>query len=284
LFACASPIIIKSEKPRGVYHTIKRGETLWSIARAYHADLQELAEINNITDPNSIFEGAVIFIPGVNHVVEIPMRTEQRLVKKDPAVSPEEKLVLPQEEHRSRIKITDITDLSKSPEQPTPETMKDISAVPSTAAVPGSSAATTPIVQRTDPSIEPKIEFERSRFIWPLRGTVTSKFGIQPNGLKYNGIRISAKEGSPVVASAAGEVTYAAPIKYYGETIILKHDSHYSTVYSFLNDIQVRVGDRVKKGDQIASLGIPVNGDGQSYLNFEIRLDNNPRNPLFFLP
>jgi lipoprotein NlpD len=129
-----------------------------------------------------------------------------------------------------------------------------------------------------------KIVFDRSRFIWPMRGSLAAKFGIQPNGLKYNGIRISAREGTPIVASAAGEVIHAAPIKYYGETIIIKHDRHYSTVYTFLKNKKVRVGDRVKKGERIALLSHPDNGNGRPYLNFEIRQNNKPRNPLFLLP
>jgi len=51
-------------KVKGVYHTIKRGETLWRIAKTYGVDLQMLAELNNIEDATKIRAGEKIFIPG----------------------------------------------------------------------------------------------------------------------------------------------------------------------------------------------------------------------------
>ena len=54
---------VRSDHPRGVYHLVKKGETLYSIARAYRVDLQELAEINNVGDPDRIETGSVIFVP-----------------------------------------------------------------------------------------------------------------------------------------------------------------------------------------------------------------------------
>ncbi|MBI5644281.1 MAG: LysM peptidoglycan-binding domain-containing M23 family metallopeptidase [Deltaproteobacteria bacterium] len=50
----------------GVYHTVGKGETLWRICRTYKADIQEVAELNNIKDPTEIKAGRKIFIPGVS--------------------------------------------------------------------------------------------------------------------------------------------------------------------------------------------------------------------------
>lgn len=50
----------------GVYHTVKKGETLWRISKTYGVELQEVAEINNIKDPTDIKAGARIFIPGAS--------------------------------------------------------------------------------------------------------------------------------------------------------------------------------------------------------------------------
>ncbi len=62
------------EKAQGTYHIVKKGETLWRICRAYGADLQQVAEVNNIRDPSQIREGQKIFIPGASGTarVEIP--------------------------------------------------------------------------------------------------------------------------------------------------------------------------------------------------------------------
>jgi len=57
----ASPSGVKAE---GIYHTVSRSETLWRIAKTYAADLQSIAEINNIRDARDIKVGQRIFIPG----------------------------------------------------------------------------------------------------------------------------------------------------------------------------------------------------------------------------
>ena len=54
----------------GVYHLVKKNETVQMIAQAYNIRLQDLVEINNITDINSVKEGSVIFIPAANQVID----------------------------------------------------------------------------------------------------------------------------------------------------------------------------------------------------------------------
>lgn len=61
------------EKAQGVYHVVKRGETLWRICKAYGAELQQVAEINNIRDPSQIREGQKIFIPGASGSAKVEL-------------------------------------------------------------------------------------------------------------------------------------------------------------------------------------------------------------------
>ena len=61
---------VRGDRPRGVYHRVKSGETLSIIARAYHVDLQELAEINNIGNPDRIETDSVIFVPDANQILD----------------------------------------------------------------------------------------------------------------------------------------------------------------------------------------------------------------------
>ncbi len=119
-------------------------------------------------------------------------------------------------------------------------------------------------------------------FIWPVEGKVSSKFGIY-KGMRNNGIKIDGKDGMPVLASEDGTVIHSAPIKYYGETIIIKHNDTYSTVYSHLKKRMVRTGHTAKKGEEIGLLG-EEKKTGKSYLHFEIRYKNRAKNPLYYLP
>ena len=260
ILSCSAPVL-RSDRPKGVYHRVKKGETLWSIARAYNIDIQELAEVNNIVEPASIEADSVIFIPGAEQPIDIPARETRNAVRE----APKKKDLVP----------------GSAVEQKRPPLKEPKQAGRSAAAVP-QSADRDASEQRT--AEQKKILFDKSRFIWPIRGPIASKFGIQPAGLKNNGIKIAAPEGTAVVAAAAGEVTYSDTLKYYGETVILRHDDHFSTVYSALKNRMVKVGDHVRKGDRIALLGRPEHGNGHPCLNFEIRYMNKPRNPLFFLP
>lgn len=244
--ACATHFK-ESEQATGVYHCVKSGETLWRIARAYNVDVQDLAEINDITDPSRIKIDNVIFIPGAGQVVDVstPVRKPETPVKRK--LSPQKK--------KAPVK-RDVTDKTKytAKRKAKRNTKRDV-----------------------------KLKFDRKRFIWPVKGRVVSRFGIQSNGMKYNGINIAAREGKPVVAAASGTVIHSAPLRYYGDTVIIKHRDRYATVYAYLKGRKVKKGDRVKKGQRIALLGRPENSSN-SYLYFEIRRRNKARNPLFFLP
>ncbi len=56
----------------GVVHVVRRGETVWRIARAYGIDPGDLMETNGIVDPTGVEVGAELFVPGAAHVVEVP--------------------------------------------------------------------------------------------------------------------------------------------------------------------------------------------------------------------
>ncbi len=270
--ACAGPSV-KPERARGVYHLVKKGETLWSISRAYHTNLQEIAELNNITDAASIETGTVIFIPGAERVID---RIEFPAPQEPPAKKP------PPSPPAAQPSVKKI----KKPDPGPAAGLRPAKHPPSDPA-----GKSMPAKKQDEPKAskdekapeQDRIEFDRSRFMWPVKGTIVSRYGIQPNGLKNNGIKIGAQENTPVIAAAAGEVTYSDSLKYYGDTVIIRHDDNFSTVYSSLKGRLVKIGDRVKKGERIALLA-RSEPSSQTCLNFEIRQVNKPRNPLFFLP
>ncbi|MBN2439655.1 MAG: M23 family metallopeptidase [Deltaproteobacteria bacterium] len=287
---------VRGDRPRGVYHRVKSGETLLSIARAYRVDLQELAEINNINSPDRIEVDSVIFIPDANQVlddvmtaarpqpspsapgaVQKPKKTPKVVLKteipeKKVAAEPEKR----QEQPPADVTVKDRAAFSRAAERDAPP--------PRTIVKPETEkTADQPVIPKEKGGKTEQLRFEKKRFAWPVKGKVVSHFGIQPNRMYYNGIRIAAGEGTAVQATADGLVIFSAPLKDYGETIIIRHEDQYATVYSHLGIRTVRGESRVKKGDRIAFLG---KGEDQEepYLHFEIRYKNKARNPLFFLP
>jgi len=133
------------------------------------------------------------------------------------------------------------------------------------------------------PEEQEKFSLDKKRFIWPVEGKIVSRFGIQQNGMFFNGIMITAGKEAPVVAAASGTVIFSAPLKDYGETIIVKHEDNFATVYANLGQRLVKRDDHIKKGDKIAFLNRAA-PEGAPAVHFEIRQNNKARNPLFFLP
>ncbi len=135
------------------------------------------------------------------------------------------------------------------------------------------------------PTAEPeeKITTGKNKFIWPVRGTVAAHFGKQPNKTFHNWIKIVSAAGVRVKAAEAGTVIFSSHLKNYGETIIIRHNNNFATVYTHLKKRNVKIDKTVKKGETIAVLG-EKDEDGAVYMNFEIRLQGKARNPLLFLP
>jgi lipoprotein NlpD len=299
---------VRGDRPRGVYHRVKSGETLSIIARAYRVDLQELAEINNIDNPDRIETDGVIFIPDAHQVMDDVMTAARP--QPPPAAPGEDKgsATIPKAVSKPEIPNRETAaQPGKRPEaSPAAVTLKNhpepsgaperdsaarrTSAKPEKGDIAGTFAKPEK-VEITDQSVKPKendgkaeqIQFDKKRFIWPVRGKVVSHFGIQPNRMYYNGIRIAAGEGKAVQAAADGHVIFSAHLKDYGETIIIQHEGQYATVYTHLGIRTVQVESRIRKGDRIAFLG-RADQQEEPYIHFEIRHKNKARNPLFFLP
>ncbi|MDO8519315.1 MAG: M23 family metallopeptidase [Deltaproteobacteria bacterium] len=120
------------------------------------------------------------------------------------------------------------------------------------------------------------------RFIWPVTGRVSSGFGPR-RGRAHDGIDIIAPRGTPILASAGGEVLYAGRISGYGNLVILKHPGNFFTAYAHLSQTHVRKGNRVRQGKVIGNVGRTGRASA-NHLHFEIRRKTRPQNPLEFLP
>jgi murein DD-endopeptidase MepM/ murein hydrolase activator NlpD len=120
--------------------------------------------------------------------------------------------------------------------------------------------------------------------IWPVEtGKISSHFGLRKNRL-HAGLDISAPRGTPVRASADGQVIIARRQGAYGKLVIIEHASDRQTVYSHLDTFAVTEGDIVKAGEFIGRVGRTGRATG-AHLHFETRIANGvPRDPLAFLP
>ena len=100
-----------------------------------------------------------------------------------------------------------------------------------------------------------------SGFAWPTVGRISGVYGIQRilNGeprQPHYGVDIAAPVGTPVRAPADGIVTLAEPDLYYtGATLIIDHGFRLSSTLMHLDRIDVGVGQRVRQGDAVATVG-----------------------------
>ena len=112
-----------------------------------------------------------------------------------------------------------------------------------------------------------------------LSGGFTYEYS-KNNGKRNDGINISAKLGSSVIAAENGIVAYAGnELKGLGNLVIIKHDKDYMTIYAHNETILVHKGENVKRGDKIATVG-KTGRVTTPQLHFEIREKTKSINPI----
>jgi lipoprotein NlpD len=214
------------------YYTVKKGDTLYSIALEHGGDYRELAQWNELEDPSKIRIGQVLRVkppePGPVTVTpaRIPGRPEGRPIGS------------------------------------------------TTGTTPPASAKPAPVAGAPRPASDGRVDF-----IWPKKGKVLAGFA-EP---RSKGIDIDGRLGDPVVAAAAGRVTYTGSgIPGLGKLVVIKHDNGFITVYAHNRDILVKEQQTVARGQKIAELG---NTDAdRPKLHFQIRKGSAPVDPLLYLP
>ena len=117
------------------------------------------------------------------------------------------------------------------------------------------------------------IEWQR-----PTSGNILQGYGGSSKGIDYGG-----NAGQPILAAASGKVVYAGNgLRGYGNLIIVQHNQTYLTAYGNNQNILVKEGQQVKRGQQIATMG---NTDAKrTQLHFELRENGQPQDPNRFLP
>ena len=123
--------------------------------------------------------------------------------------------------------------------------------------------------------------------VWPVMGWVTSGFGFRTNpftGLTqmHEGIDISNRTGTLVVAPADGIISDIGNDLVYGKIVVISHGFGTNTRYGHLNKVLVKVGQNVKRGDKIAEVGMSGKTTGP-HLHYEVRLNGIPANPMRYI-
>ena len=148
------------------------------------------------------------------------------------------------------------------------------------------SSAPRPVTKRPAKPVKPvqrpvKITSGTLIWQWPVKGQVIKGFSL--NGDINKGLDISGKVGDRVNAAAEGLVVYAGGnLRGYGKLVIVKHSDIFLSAYGNNEEIRVKEGDRVKRGQQVARVG--ASGSVSGMLHFEIRRNGKPEDPVRYLP
>ncbi|QKX02118.1 murein hydrolase activator EnvC family protein [Wolbachia endosymbiont of Dirofilaria (Dirofilaria) immitis] len=121
-----------------------------------------------------------------------------------------------------------------------------------------------------------KINRLNCKFMMPVKGT-----SVSFDEACKDGIKITAQSGTSVVASAPGKIIYVGKgLRWYGNLIIVEHKDNYMTAYSYLKNINVKIGDKVKQGQVIGSAGKLSTQDKYPQICFIIRCNGQTIDPL----
>ncbi|MGE5638586.1 MAG: peptidoglycan DD-metalloendopeptidase family protein, partial [Clostridia bacterium] len=229
-------------------YTVKRGDTLYSIALEHGADYRDVAQWNFIDDPSKLRVGQVLRVR--------------------PPAAPQASVPGP------------VAGVQVAPARGAgPVEARPLDAPPS-AAPPPTGAKTEPkavrvpytrenaaSIAREEPKAEPAVAAAAAGdFIWPAKGKVIAGFA-EP---RSKGIDIDGRLGDLVVAAAAGRVTYVGSgIPGLGKLVVIKHDNGFITVYAHNREVLVKEQQAVARGQKIAEVG--ATDSDRPKLHFQIR-------------
>ncbi|MFA5478544.1 MAG: peptidoglycan DD-metalloendopeptidase family protein [Candidatus Muiribacteriota bacterium] len=140
-------------------------------------------------------------------------------------------------------------------------------------------------IKQPDKEKEETSAAKELKFSWPVSATnpILIPFGQQYN--EYNtlfnnqGIDIQIKENDWVIAAEEGNIAYIGSMPGLGKIIIIRHQDDYTSVYTYLDDIFVRIGQKIKVGEKLATGVINADNREKSVIHFEIRKRGEPVNP-----
>ena len=245
-------------------YIVQKGDTLYSIAFVHGVDYRDVADWNHLENPAAIQIGQQlqIHIPvagstpkDVPRPVMASQVPEQVATKSYPKVG---KLAYTEQAlaQAERLQI---------------EPAGVVAATPVVAVTASSNSQITPA--RVD-------DEEPLEWGMPTSGKLIAGFSESDN---RKGVDIVGARGQAVVASASGKVVYSGSgLRGYGKLIIIKHNKTYLSAYAHNDQILVKEGQNVSKGQKIAEMG---NTDAdQVELHFEIRKLGKPVDPAKYLP
>jgi lipoprotein NlpD len=283
-------------------HTVKKGDTLFSIGLEYGYDYKDIARVNTIEAPYIIKIGQTLKLADLNDKSGIA-----EVKQPEPAQQEDGVITYP----INTDSTTDATNTTTAPAAvitPTviainePKAFREpYSEQALKASLPAAKPITPPsTIAKVESNIKPAAEVKEIKpeaapeakpeakpavepvggisWIWPTKGKVIAGFNDGGN----KGIDIAGSKGQPILAAAPGKVIYSgSDLRGYGKLVIVKHNNTYLSVYANNSNILVKEGQQVSAGQKIAEMGDTDSNTVK--LHFEIRQQGKSVDPAKFL-
>lgn len=236
-----------------IRHKVARGETAYTIARLYNVSIRSLADWNGLGSDFAVREGQFLLIP-----VPKPGETRKGF---DPSEAP-----------------TPVAVPKPGSGSPTPEPPSAAKPLPKEDTV----AAATLKKPQTSPGDAPDLGKEQTkttakptRMSFPVKGDIVREYSKGKN----DGIDISATPGSAVKSADSGTVAAITKDTNGTPIVVVKHANNLLTVYSNVEGVSVKTGDKVSRGQSLAK----VRGSGSNAVHFEVRKGFESLDPMPYL-
>lgn len=236
-------------------YTVKKGDTLYSIAFQYGKDYHSVASLNHLKAPYAIHPGQVIVLAGAENKSS---KTKAKASK-------------------AKTNIIKKTQLAK---KQTTIRNKNSGKTKKAHIEKGRNSVKT---KKNEKNLKKHFNFSKKSvqcWSWPVKGEVVSTFNPEHAGCK--GLEIAGRFTQPIKAAADGTVVYSGSgLRGYGNLIIIRHNEQYLSAYAYNKEMLVHEGNKVRRGQVIAKMG--KTNAGRTMLHFEIRRNGKPVDPVKYL-
>ena len=224
-----------------LYHTLKQGDTLYSLSREYNVSVQDLIKLNRIESPENLSEGMRLII-----YEETSQENHGKAIEKNE---------FPSEAYYTVQKGDTFYRIAKTHNMSVNELLMLNNFSGSTLLKPGDRLVVKKGIQQSGtieqqvPRRDERVVFSASSDItWPVEGVKKTLTG------KLRGVTIEAAEASLVQAVASGKVVWTGPYRGFGQVVLIDVDG-YVYLYGGNEDLFVNVGEYVPAGARIGRLG-----------------------------
>lgn len=295
------------------FHTVHRGETVWTISQRYGLVLRDILDANHLQPPYNLSSGERLTLPApqtykvrdgdslytVSRLFNTSTTDLARLNNLAPPykMSAGQTLKLP-----PKYEAPAVQQVAFRPAYTPPPATIDTEALPPVAgqAAPANSSGgyvpppSSPSDYQDDLPPQAKAQqasaqsaakavgappAREGKFIKPVAGKIISSYGLKKDGLHNDGVNIQAAKGDAVRAAESGVIVYTgSQIEGYGNLILIRHADQYVTAYAHLDKTLVKKGDKVKRGQTVGTVGATGSVD-KPQLHFEIRKGTKALDP-----